>query len=964
MAFGDNPDNPFRNLNFPRRNPGERRRIGALPLTIAILTVIAVILVSLSGFYVDYLWFRSVEYSEVWTKLLTTRATLFAIFGLLTSLLIVSNILIAYKKRPIYVPLTVEADNLERYRAQIEPIKRAAIIGIALAIFYFAGNAGARFWEGWMLYRNATPFGVTDPQFGRDASFFMFTLPFWQSLVGWGISTLILSTVAAGVVHYIYGGIRPQVREDRTTVTARVQISILLGLIVALKAVAYWLDRFALATSDEGIITGLTFTDVNAVLPAKSILTGIAAICSLLFFANIFRRSWVLPAAGTALLGLSSFLVAGVYPALIQQFQVKPTESSKEAPYIQRNIEATRLAYGLDKVEIRDYQATLNTSAGQLADDQATISNIRLMDPNVLSSTFRQLQQIRPYYAFNESLDIDRYEVDGQMRDMVVAVRELNVEGNPNRNWINDHLVYTHGFGFVSAYGNAQDTDGKPVFSMGDIPSKGELGEYQPRIYFGENNPEYSIVGGLKGNDPVEFDYPDDGSPNGQKNYTYTGKGGVPMGSLFSRLLFAIHYQEQRILLTDLINNESKIIFNRVPRERVAKVAPWLKIDGDPYPAIVDNKVVWMIDGYTTSSGFPYSRTVDISGATTDALNINNNPLTAVPNSTINYIRNSVKATVDAYDGTVTLYAWDENDPVLKTWMKAFPGVVKPKSEMSNALISHVRYPEDIFRVQRDVLSLYHVKNANAFYGGQDFWRVPRDPSTLGANAGSQPPYYYTLQLPGEKKASFSLTTPFVPRGGRENLTAFAIVNSDPGEDYGKFTVLQLQRSTNIAGPSQVASNFEANPTVALSLSLLRQGGSDVVLGNLLTLPVGGGLLYVQPVYVRATANAAAYPLLQKVLVSFGEKIGFDDTLSGALNQVFGGDSGTSANTPSGGGSGTSGGTSTPAQGDLAQALASAQRALADAQAALAKGDFAAYGQAQDRLKAAIEAAVAAQNRR
>jgi uncharacterized membrane protein (UPF0182 family) len=294
--------------------------------------------------------------------------------------------------------------------------------------------------------------------------------------------------------------------------------------------------------------------------------------------------------------------------------------------------------------------------------------------------------------------------------------------------------------------------------------------------------------------------------------------------------------------------------------------------------------------------------------------------------------------------------------------MKAFPGVVKPKSEMSEALISHVRYPEDIFRVQRDVLSLYHVKNANAFYGGQDFWRVPRDPSTLGANAGSQPPYYYTLQLPGEKKASFSLTTPFVPRGGRENLTAFAVVNSDPGDDYGKFTVLQLQRSTNIAGPSQVASNFEANPTVALSLSLLRQGGSDVVLGNLLTLPVGGGLLYVQPVYVRATANAAAYPLLQKVLVAFGEKIGFDDTLSGALNQVFGGDSGTSPNSPSGGTSGDTG--STQNQGDLAQALASAQRALADAQAALAKGDFAAYGQAQDRLKAAIEAAVAAQNRR
>ena len=960
MTFGSGPENPFRNFNFPKRNPGQPRRLGALPLTVIILTVLAVVLVSLSGFYVDYLWFRSVDYASVWTTLLVTRATLFVAFGLVTALVIVTNIIVAYKRRPIYVPTTVEADNLERYRSQIEPIRKAAIVGIFLAIFYFAGSAGSQFWESWLLYRNATPFGVLDPQFNRDISFFMFTLPFWQSLVGWAISTLILATIAATVVHYIYGGIRPQVREDRTTVTARVQLSILLGAIVAIKAIAYWLDRFALATSDQGIITGLTYTDVNAVLPAKSILTGIAIICSLLFFANIIRRSWVLPAAGLALLGISSFLISGVYPALIQQFQVKPSESAKESPFIQRNIESTRAAYGLDKVEVKDYQATIDTSAGQLNNDVDTVANIRLMDPNVLSSTFRQLQQIKPYYTFTESLDVDRYLIDGKMRDMVVAVRELNIEGNPNRNWINDHLVYTHGFGFVGAYGNAQDIDGKPVFTMGDIPPKGILGDFQPRIYFGENNPEYSIIGALKGGDQVEFDYPDDASPNGQKNYTYTGSGGVPMGSLFSRLLFAIHYQEQRILLSNLINSESKIIFNRVPRDRVAKVAPWLKLDGDPYPAIVDGKILWIIDGYTTSAGYPYSRTVDVSGATTDALNINNNPLTAVPNSKINYIRNSIKATVDSYDGTVTLYAWDEKDPVLQTWTKAFPAVVKPRSEMSEALMSHVRYPEDIFRVQRDVLSLYHVKNSNAFYGGQDFWRVPRDPSTLGANAGAQPPYFYTLKLPGEEKASFSLTTPFVPRGGRENLSAFAVVNSDPGDNYGKFTVLQLQRSTNIAGPSQVASNFEANPTVALSLSLLRQGGSDVVLGNLLTLPVGGGLLYVQPVYVRATANTAAYPLLQKVLVSFGEKIGFDDTLRGALDQVFGGDSG-SRDIP---GSDTSTKPGTGSGGnDLQQALESAQRALADAQAALTRGDFAAYGKAQDRLKAAIEAAVNAQRR-
>lgn len=957
MAFGDNPNNPFSNLNFPRRTPGERRRLGALPITVMVLTVLAVIIVSLSGFYVDYLWFRSVDYSSVWTTLLTTRVSLFLIFGAITSLLIVTNILIAYRRRPLYVPLTVEADNLERYRAQIEPIKKLAFFGITAAVFYFAGSSGSRFWEGWLLYRNATDFGVTDPQFGLDISFFMFTLPFWQALLGWAISTLILATIAASVVHYIYGGIRPQVREDRTTVAARVQLSVLLGLIVALKAFAYWLDRYALAVSDQGIITGLTFTDVNAVLPAKTILTGIAAICALLFFANVIRRSWVLPAAGLALLGLSSFLIAGVYPALIQQFQVKPSESEKEAPFIQRNIDATRAAYGLDGITFQEYNATSATSAGQLSGDAATIANIRLMDPNILSATFRQLQQIKPYYTFTESLDVDRYEIDGKVRDMVVAIRELNIAGVPNRNWINDHLVYTHGFGFVGAYGNSVDVDGKPIFTSGDIPPKGVLGEFQPRIYFGENNPEYSIVGGAKGSDPVEFDFPDDASANGQKNYTYTGSGGVPMGSILSRLLFAVHYQEQRILLSNLINEDSRIIFNRLPRERVAKVAPWLKLDGDPYPAIVDNRIVWILDGYTTSAGYPYSRTVDVSGATTDALNINNNPLTAVPNSKINYIRNSVKATVDAYDGKVTLYAWDEKDPVLKTWQKAFPGVIKNRSEMAESLISHVRYPEDIFRVQRDVLALYHVKNSNAFYSGQDFWRVPRDPSTLGANAGAQPPYYYTLQLPGEKKASFSLTTPFVPRGGRENLSAFAIVNSDAGEDYGKFTVLQLSRSTNIAGPSQVASNFEANPTVALSLSLLRQGGSDVVLGNLLTLPVGDGLLYVQPVYVRATANTAAYPLLQKVLVSFGEKIGFDNTLEGALNQVFGGDSGTPSQ-PSGGD------TSTQPSGDpTARALADARQAASDLKAAEARNDRVAAAQALNRLLDAVEALVAASNR-
>jgi len=952
-GIGGNFPNPFANRG------GGKRRVSPLTITFIVIFILSSILVSLSGFYADLLWYRSVGYVDVWQTSLFTKIYLFIGFGLITAAVISLNIYLAFKRRPIYVPVTVEAESLERYRAQLEPIRKLVMIGTFLVIFYFAGSSGSRFWQTWLLFRNSTDFGQVDPQFGLDLSFFAFKLPMWQALIGWGISTIVLAIIAAAAVHYIYGGIRPQVKEERTTVAARVQLSILLGLLVLLKAVAYWFDRYALTLKEGRLITGLTYSDVNALLPAKSILAAIAVICSLLFFANIIRKSWLLPTAGVALMVIASVLIAGVYPAAIQQFQVKPSESTKEAPFIQRNIDATRAAYGLSDVVVTDYQATVATSAGQLANDAATIANIRLMDPNVLSATFRQLQQIKPYYAFADSLDIDRYKIDGKERDVVVAVRELNIDGNPSRNWINDHLVYTHGFGMVAAYGNTVDADGKPTFVIGDIPPTKGLGEFQPRIYFGENVPDYSIIGGPAASNPVELDYPDDNSPNGQKNYTYTGQGGVPMGSLFTRLLFAIKYQEQRIVLSNLINSESKILFNRNPRERVAKVAPWLTLDGDPYPAVIDGKILWIIDGYTTSSGYPNSRVVNLAN-TGDALTSRSNAVSSLDDRNVNYIRNSVKATVDAYDGTVSLYQWDVKDPVLATWSKAFPGTVKPRSEISPDLLSHIRYPEDMFRVQRDILSAYHVTTADAFYGGQDFWRVPLDPSSFGSNSGNQPPYYLTMQIPGQSKPTFSLYTPFVPRGGRENLTALAVVNADAGDEYGKITVLQLPRSTNVPGPSQVASNFEAKPEVATSLSLLRQGGADVVLGNLLTLPVGKGLLYVQPVYVRATGNTAAYPLLQRVLVSFGDQIGFSETLQGALDQVFGGDSGTDSstnrpNTPINEGAGTS--------QAIRSAIASLQSAFSDLEAAQRRLDGAAEDRARARVKAAIAALIAAQNR-
>ena len=953
------PNNPFGNSR-PARVPGSRKGLGPVGYVVIALALIIAILVSLTGFYTDLLWFRSVNFTSVWSKTLFTKVELFIAFGLFTSLIITSNIAIAYRRRPIYVPISVEADNLERYRGQIEPIKRYVIAGIALVIFWYAGTSGSRLWETWLQFKNSTSFGTTDPQFHLDISFFAFKLPMYEALIKWGISTIILTILVTLGMHYVYGGIRPQVTQDRTTVAARVQLSVLLGVLVLIKAVAYWFDRFDLALHQGSLFTGLGYTDVNALLPAKAILAGIAVICAFLFFANVIRRSWVLPAAGVGLMVVSSLLIAGIYPAFIQQFTVKPSESNKEAPYIQRNINATRAAYGLSNVIIKDYPAVIVAQPGQLAKDSSNISNARLLDPDVLSATFRQLQQIKPYYTFPDALDVDRYTVNGKKQDMVVAVRELNIAGSPAQNWINDHLVYTHGFGFVASPTNVVDADGKPSFKVGNIPPSNGLGTFQPRVYFGENVPGYSIVGGSAKSTPNELDYPDDTQANGQQNYTYAGKGGVPMGSLLTRLLFAIKYKDQQILLSNLINKDSKILYNRSPLDRVQKVAPWLTLDGNVYPAIVGGKVTWIVDGYTTSAGYPYSAVKNLATATTNSVTANSSTVTALPDMNVNYIRNSVKATVDAYDGTVTLYQWDANDPVLKTWSKAYPGTVLPKSSISPALLEHIRYPEGIFQVQRDVLTTYHVDSSAAYYGGQDFWKVPSDPSSLGANAQNQPPTYQTLQLPGSSNSYFSLSTSFVPRGSRQNLTAFAVVNSDAGANYGKITVLQLPRSTNISGPSQVASNFEAKPDVAQTLSLLRQGGSDVVLGNMLTLPVGSGLLYVQPVYVRATSNTSAFPLLQKVLVSFGDQIGFGNTLQDALNQVFGGSSGVTVNPPTG--TGSTGGTTGVAK-TLKAALAAAEAAITASNQALKSGDFAAYGIAQNQLKAAIAAAIAAQGK-
>jgi hypothetical protein len=936
------------------------RRPRALIPTLAVLIGLIIFFSIFTNFWTELLWYRSVGYSGVFRTRLVTRLLLFLVFGLIMGGAIAGTVYAAYRLRPSFRGMSAEQQSLDRYRMAIDPYRRLIVIGIAALLGLFGGLAASSEWRTWLQWRNKVSFGVKDPQFHKDVSFFAMTLPWWRFVIGFLFAVVILALIATVVTHYLYGGIRLQSPGERVSPAAAAHLSVLLGLFVLLKAVAYWLDRYGLAVASERFVvsgwTGLRYRDVNALLPAKTMLAAIALICAILFFANIVRRTWLLPGIGFGLLVLSAILIGGVYPAIVQQFQVKPSERQLEAKYINRNIEATRAAYGLGGVDIKQYNAQTTATEGQLRNDADTTASIRLMDPAVVSPTFIQDQQIRGFYEFPDTLDVDRYKLDGQTRDVVVGVRELDQSGIPanQRNWINDHLVYTHGFGFVAALGNTRETTGHPSYIESDIPPKGTLGEFQPRIYYGELSPSYSIVGAPSSSAAAELDYPDDNQPNGQANTTYTGNGGVKVGSLFNKLLYAVKYRDEKILLSSGVNKDSRILYVRNPRERVEKVAPWLTVDSNTYPAIVDDKLVWIIDGYTTTSGYPYSSRRTLGDVTETSLTTENRSVIA-PQDTVNYIRNSVKATVDAYDGTVTLYAWDESDPVLKMWMKAFPDTVKPRTAISPGLMAHLRYPEDLFKVQRDLLAQYHVTDATAFYSGQDFWRVPTDPT----GDGDQPPYYLTIKMPDQDAATFSLTSTLVPTN-RQNLAAFVAVNANPGGDYGKLRVLELPRNTVVPGPAQVQNNFRSNTAVSQQLNLLTRGGQSTVrYGNLLTLPVGGGLLYVEPVFVEGTGNAS-FPLLRLVLVSFGDKIAIDPTLQGALNSIFGANSGAETGEGPQTGEQPPPSTEQPNASLAAQldaALSDAQAAYNRGQAALKEGDFAAYGTAQKDLEAALRRA-------
>ena len=850
--------------------PANRPRRSPLLLTLVSVAILLIAFIAFTQVYTEVLWFRQIEAAQVFRTMWVTRGLAFIGGFILMAVPVWLSLHLAYRNRPVYAPTTPRQENLDRYREAIEPLRKVATIAIPAVVGALAGITASANWNTILEWINSTSFGSTDPQFGLDNSFFVFVLPGLRLIGNQLGMVLLLSLIAALVAHYLFGGIRPGEQKGVIlTKTAQWQLGITVALLVIVQAGRLWLARYDRLTATGGVVPGVTYVDDRAALPAMAIVAIAAVLVALLFVYTAWKGNWRISIIATLTLIVLGGVSIIAYPAMIQQFQVNPSQQSLESKYIQHNIDATRDAFDFDDIEVTPYEPSTSGKKGALRKDAETAASIRLLDPNLVSDTFRQLQQVRPYYSFVQKLDVDRYDIDGDMRDTVIAVRELAPSSVNNQSWFNRAIVYTHGFGVVAANGNQRNSDGEPTFMESDIPPKGEFPEYEPRIYFGESSPDYSIVGAPKGATPRELDYPSDEKGGaGQVNNTFTGDGGPSVGGVFNRLAYALKFQDEQILLSDALNEKSQILYERHPRERVEKLAPFLKIDGDPYPAVVDGKIKWILDGYTTAEDYPYSTPQPLQQATEDSTTATApNAVATLPDDEVNYIRNSVKITVDAYDGSVDMYQWDKDDPVLKTWMKVFPGLIKSSSEMSGDLMSHVRYPEDMFKVQRDLLAKYHVSTASEFYTGQDFWTLPTDPTKKASSGLTQPPFYMTLQMPGQESPSFSLTSSYIPARSsegqsRNNLTGFLSADADAGskkgetaEGYGKLRLLQLPRNTTVPGPGQAQNNFNTAPDVQRSLNLLRQGESEVENGNLLTLPIGGGLLYVQPVYVRSAGE-------------------------------------------------------------------------------------------------------------
>ncbi|MGB3894145.1 MAG: UPF0182 family protein, partial [Mycolicibacter sinensis] len=887
---------------MPKLTPRSRIMIGSA------LVVILLLLVGprLIDGYVDWLWFGELGYRSVFVTTLLTRVVAFVVVGLIVGGIVFAALAMAFRTRPVFVPSNGANDPVARYRTAVLSRLRLVGFGIPVGIGLLAGIVAQSYWVRIQLFLRGGDFGIADPQFGRDLGFYAFDLPFYRLVVGLLLVTFFLATLANLTTHYIFGGIRLSGRAGALSRPARIQVVSLIGTLVLLKAAAYWLDRYELLshTRTGKPFTGAGYTDINAVLPAKMILLAIALICAVAVFSAIVLRDLQIPAIGLVLLLLSSVVVGAGWPLIVEQFSVKPNAAQKESEYISRSIAATRHAYGLteDVVTYRDYSGDARATAAQVGADAATTSNIRLLDPTIVSPAFTQFQQGKNFYFFPDQLTIDRYrDSDGELRDYVVAARELNPDRliDNQRDWINRHTVYTHGNGFIASPANtvrgiANDPNqngGYPEFlanvvgANGSVVSQGPARLDQPRVYYGpviaDTVADYAIVG--RNGPDREYDYETNVET---KNYTYTGAGGVNIGNWLARSVFAAKFAERNFLFSNVIGSDSKILFNRDPAGRVQAVAPWLTTDSTVYPAIVNKRLVWIIDGYTTLDNYPYSQLTSLSSATMDSKEVEFNRL--LPDRRVSYIRNSVKATVDAYDGTVSLYAQDEADPVLKAWMRVFPGTVKPKSEISPELAEHLRYPEDLFKVQRMLLAKYHVNDPITFFSTSDFWDVPLDPNPTASSF--QPPYYIVAKnlVKEDGSASYQLTSA-MNRFKRDYLAAYISASSDP-DTYGKITVLTIPGQVN--GPKLANNAITTDTAVSQDLGVIgRDNQNRIRWGNLLTLPVAqGGLLYVEPVYASPGSSDAAssYPRLIRVAMMYNDKIGYGPTVSDALTGLFG----------------------------------------------------------------------------
>lgn len=947
--------------------PASRTRV-ALTITAVIVAALVVVFFIFSSLYTDVLWFDQLGYLNVLTTQWFATAIMFAVGFVGMALPVWISVEVAFRARPVYAKLNSQ---LDRYQQVIEPLRRLAMVGIPVVLGVFAGVSASTRWEVVWQYFNRTSFGTTDPQFGLDASFYIFELPFYVGVVGFASAVVLIAGIATLATTYLYGAIRITGREVRISRSARVQLAVIAAIYLALWAVTIWLDQYTTLINESAgfLTTGAGYTEANALIPARAILAGIAALVALLFVVTAVIGRWRISIIGTALLIIVGIIAGGIYPWVIQRFQVDPSARTLETEYIERSITATRDAYDVADINVLPYNATTDAEEGQLRADAETTANIRIIDPALVSDSFAQLERFKQYYQFSEHLDVDRYTIDGKTQDTVIAVRELDQAGlGDSQTWYNNTLVYTHGYGVVAAYGNQRTADGQPVFLESGIPSTGSLGDFEPRVYFGESSPQYSIVGAPEGNKAIELDYPSESDDDDANQTTiFKGDGGPTLDNAFKQLVYAIKFQSQEIFLSAGVTADSQILYDRDPIDRVQNVAPYLKLDSDTYPAIVDGKMVWIVDGYTTTANYPYSHVEQLSSAIADTYT--DAPQYAIDD--VNYIRNSVKATVDAYDGSVTLYAWDDEDPLLQTWQKIYPSTLKPMSEMSDELLSHVRYPADLFKVQRAILGNYHVEDADTFYSGTDRWVTPNDPTGDTANPKLQPPYYLTMQVPGTDAPAFTLYSTYIPRGSATSsssvLTGYLAVNSDPGDDYGKLTLLTLPSQDTVPGPGQVENSFTTDTEVANQLALLQRGETEVSLGNLLTLPVGGGLLYVQPVYVQSTSGTS-YPLLRKILVAFGDKLAFEDTLDLALDSLFGGDSGATTGdedvptVPVDPADPADPESETPDTGNTAlqAALADAKAALDARTAAYADNDLVAAAEADKDLTDALTRALAA----